>query len=492
MDILIKAAQLVLALVILVTVHEFGHYIFARIFGVKVNRFYLFFNPWFSILKYYPDKGKVELGAWTTRKKGTDGQPTADGEEEPHALLTFNVKKHSATDKKGRLTWASTIYGLGWLPLGGYCDIAGMVDETKDASKLEATPQPWELRSKPAWQRLCVMVAGVCFNFFLAILIYIGIAFHWGDDTIPFQAMEEGMDFTPEFIEAGFRNGDILQTINGEPIDAKDYSAMWSLVQPGARVGVLRDGKPAEVTVSDKLVRQIATKGKDYLPMTMRVPVYVAKVVSGEPAAKAGIRPGDRIVAVAGDTTPAITEFMPALQANKGRTVPLSVIRADGTAEILPTAISDGGRIGIQMQSPLELFDREKINYSLLESVPRGWEIGTAQLSSYVSSLKLIFTKEGAQSLGGFGTLGDLFPTSWNWYSFWQITAFLSIILAFMNIIPIPALDGGYTLFLLVEMITRRKPSDRFLEIANTCGFMLLILLLVYANGNDIYRFFIK
>lgn len=475
MDILIKAAQLVLALVILVTVHEFGHYIFARIFGVKVNRFYLFFNPHFSILRYDPRKNTLALFA-------RNGEP---------GKYVFRIGKEHLADGD-KTSWRDTIYGLGWLPLGGYCDIAGMIDETKDSSQLESTPQSWELRSKPAWQRLCVMVAGVVMNFILAIIIYIGIAFHWGDDVIPFQAMSEGMDFSPELIDAGFRTGDILQSIDGKTIDAKDYASAWDMIQPGARVGVLRDGKATEVVVSDDLIRRIATKGKDFVPMSMRVPVYVAKVMNGEPADKAGLLPGDRIVAVASDTTPAITEFMPSLQAHKGQTVPLTVVREDGRTEKLSATISEGGKIGIQMLSPLEIFEREKVNYNLFQSIPRGWEIGTGQLSSYVSSLKLIFTKEGAQSIGGFGTLGDLFPSQWNWYGFWQITAFLSIILAFMNIIPIPALDGGYTLFLLVEMITRRKPSDRFLEVANMCGFAFLLLLLVYANGNDIYRFFIK
>ncbi len=394
MDILIKAAQLILALIILVTVHEFGHYIFARIFGVKVNRFYLFFNPYFSLLRYDPMKGTLDIFA-------RNGKP---------GTFSLRVGKEHVSRPDGRPTWRDTVYGLGWVPLGGYCDIAGMVDETKDASKLAAEPQSWELRSKPAWQRLCVMVAGVVLNFVLAIIIYTGIAFHWGDRVIPFQAMTEGMDFSNEFVEAGFRNGDILQSIDGKAVDAKDYSVTWDLIQPGTSVGVLRNGEPVEISISDALIRQIATKGKEYMPMTMRVPVVVAKTMNGEPAALAGIEPGDRILAVGNDTTPAITEF----------------------------------------------------------------------------------TKEGAQSLGGFGTLGDLFPSAWNWYSFWQITAFLSIILAFMNIIPIPGLDGGYTLFLLVEMITGRKPSDKFLEIVNTCGFAFLLLLLVYANGNDIYRFFLK
>lgn len=476
MDILIKAAQLILALVILVTVHEFGHYIFARIFGVKVNRFYLFFNPYFSILRYDPMKGTLDIFA-------RNGKP---------GTFTLRVGKEHTPKADGRPTWRDTVYGLGWVPLGGYCDIAGMVDETKDASQLAAEPQSWELRSKPAWQRLCVMVAGVVLNFVLAIIIYTGIAFHWGDRVIPFQAMTEGMDFSKEFVDAGFRNGDILQSIDGKAMDAKDYSVTWDMVQPGTRVGVLRDGEPVEITVSDALIRQIASKGKDYMPMTMRVPVVVAKTMNGDPAALAGIKEGDRILTVGNDTTPAITEFMPSLQAHKGQTVPMRVLRADGSQETLDVAVSDAGKIGIQMLSPIDIFEPQIVEYGLFESVPRGWEIGTDRLTSYVSSMKLIFTKEGAQSLGGFGTLGDLFPSSWNWYSFWQITAFLSIILAFMNIIPIPGLDGGYTLFLIVEMITGRKPSDRFLEIVNTCGFAFLLLLLVYANGNDIYRFFLK
>lgn len=479
MDFWIKAAQLILALVILVTVHEFGHYIFARIFGVKVNRFYLFFNPWFSLLKYNPMAGTLEVVSYS--KDGKD-----------RALKTIRVGKPRSPRADGKATWRDTIYGLGWLPFGGYCDIAGMVDETKGADSLSGEPQSWEFRSKPAWQRLLVMVAGVMLNFFLAICIYTGIAFHWGDDVIPFSAMTEGMDFSEELLDAGFRNGDILVSLDGKALDAKDYSIEWDLMQSGARVGVLREGRNVEIEIPADLIKKIATKGKDYMPMSIRIPVVVAKLMPGNPAEEAGLAPGDRITSVGPTATPSITEFLPALQAQKGRRVDLGLIRADGRADTVAVAISEGGKIGIQMLDPREIFDREKVEYGFFESIPRGWEIGTDRLSSYVSSLKLVFTKEGAQSLGGFGTLGDLFPNHWDWYSFWQITAFFSIILAFMNIIPIPALDGGHTLFLLVEMITRRKPSDRFLEIANTAGFMFLILLLVYANGNDIYRFFLK
>ncbi|MCM1066001.1 MAG: RIP metalloprotease RseP [Muribaculaceae bacterium] len=476
MEILVKAAQLVLALVILVTVHEFGHYIFARIFVVKVNRFYLFFNPWFSLLRYDPMKGTLDIAA----RNGSKG------------AISLKVGKSHTPRPDGKPTWRDTVYGLGWVPLGGYCDIAGMVDETKSADDLASEPQSWELRSKPAWQRLCVMVAGVVLNFVLAIVIYTGIAFHWGDDVIPFQAMTEGMDFSDEMKTAGFCDGDILLTLDGKPIDAKDYSLAWDMIQPGARVGVLRGSDTTTVTISDELIRSVATKGKDYVPMAMRVPVVVAKLMPGEPALHAGLAQGDRILTVGADTVPTITEFLPSLKAHAGDTVTMRVLRADGSQALLPVGISEAGKIGIQMLSPLEIFDRQRVNYSLWQSLPRGWEIGTDRLASYVSSMKLVFTKEGAQSLGGFGTLGDLFPSAWNWYSFWQITAFLSIILAFMNIIPIPGLDGGYTLFLLVEMATGRKPSDRFLEVVNTCGFVFLLLLLVYANGNDIYRFFIK
>ena len=481
MDILVKAAQLILALVILVTVHEFGHYAFARMFGVKVNRFYLFFNPWFSILKWNPLKGTLELFPHNSKDGGPD-----------KAVKTWQVSKPREPRADGRPTWRDTIYGLGWVPLGGYCDIAGMIDETKDASQLESEPQSWEFRSKPAWQRLLVMVAGVLLNFVLAVVIYIGIAFHWGDDVIPYQAMTEGMDFSVEMQDAGFRSGDMLVNIDGRPLDAKDYSAGWDLIQPGARVGVVRHGRDTTIVVSDNLVKTLASKGKDYIPMAMRIPVVVAKLLPGDPAAEAGIAAGDRILAVGNDTTPAITEFMPALQRAKGQTVDMRLRHADGSESVVPVNISDNGKIGIQMLSPLEIFDREKISYSFFQAIPRGWEIGTTQLATYVSSLKLLFSKEGAQSLGGFGTLGDLFPSAWSWYSFWQITAFLSIILAFMNIIPIPGLDGGHTLFLLVEILTRGKPSDGCLEIANTAGFAFLLLLLLYANGNDLYRYLLK
>ena len=474
---MIKAAQLVLALVILVTIHEFGHYLFARIFGIKVEKFYLFFNPWFSLVTYDPMKGTVKVLSRNADESNPD----------PKALCTFKVGRPHNPRPDGKPTWRDTIYGLGWLPLGGYCSIAGMVDETKSASDLGSEPQPWEFRSKAAYKRLMVMVAGVLFNFLLAIVIYIGIAMHWGDYVIPFRNITEGMDFVPEMQAVGFRNGDILASIDGKPMDNKDYTLGWDMLQPGARIGVLRNGNDTVITIPDELIKEMVARNTP--AFSIRVPVYVQSVVPGEGAAAADLRPDDHIVAVGSTRTPSFTEFVPALLDYKDTEVALTVLRGDSVVSV-PVHVNDAGKIGIGLKAPQDVYRTEQVSYNLIMAIPRGINIGVGQLTTYVSSLGLVFTKEGAKSLGGFGTLGSLFPDRWNWFTFWNLTAFLSIILAFMNILPIPALDGGYTLFLLVEMVTRRKPSDRFLEIANTIGFFLLLALLLFANGNDLYRFF--
>lgn len=471
---LIKALQLIVALIILVTVHEFGHYIFARMFGIKVNRFYLFFNPGFSLLKYNPMKGTLQIFS----------------RSDDHAWKTVQVGKEHQPRPDGKPTWRDTIYGLGWLPLGGYCDIAGMVDETKSSKDLGAEPQPWEFRTKAAWKRLLVMVAGVLFNFLLAIAIYIGIAAHWGERVIPYEAVAEGMDFSEPMHRAGFVDGDILLSLNGQPIDPLATSDNWGLIQPGSKITVLRNHRDTVViTAGDRLLKDLVAANERY--MAMRVPVVVEDVVGGEGAIKAGLRADDRILKVASDTTPALSEFFPALKKQASKTVPMIILR-DGKEITVPVEVNSDGKIGIQLRPGQKIYDVTEVRYNLLEAIPRGWHNGVDRLSTYVSSLGMIFTKEGAKSVGGFGALGSMFPTKWNWLSFWEITAFLSVILAFMNIIPIPALDGGYTLFLIVEMITRRKPSERFLEIANMIGMGFLLLLLVYANLNDIYRLVLK
>ena len=302
--------------------------------------------------------------------------------------------------------------------------------------------------------------------------------------------MTEGMDFSETMHRAGFHDGDILLSLNGERIDAKDGSVSWDLVQPGSVVEVLRNRTDTvKITVSGDVLKQLAADNQGY--MSIRVPVYVDAVVSGEGAAAAGLMEGDRIVKVQSDTTPTLSEFFPALAKAKSTEAQMLIVR-NGAVIARSVAVNDNGKIGIQLRQPDKIFTIEEVHYNIFSAIPRGIERGVEQLTSYVSSLKLIFTKEGATSVGGFGTLGSLFPKSWDWYSFWQITALLSVILAFMNIIPIPALDGGYILFLLVEIVTRRKPSDKFIEIANTIGMGFLFLLLIYANANDIYRLFIK
>lgn len=469
-----KALQLVVALVILVTVHEFGHYIFARMFGIKVNRFYLFFNPGFSLLKYNPMKGTLQIFS----------------KNDNHAWKTVQVGKPHQPRPDGKPTWRDTIYGLGWLPLGGYCDIAGMVDETKKSSDLAAEPQPWEFRTKAAWKRLLVMVAGVLFNFLLAIIIYIGIAFHWGERVVPYQAATEGMDFSEPMHRAGFEDGDILLTLNGKEIDPRETGDNWGFIQPGARITVLRNHRDTvDINVGDNLIKELVAANEPY--MAMRVPVVVEDVLSGDGAARAGILAGDRILRVNNDTTPSLSEFFPVLATVHGTTASMLVLRDGNTIE-LPVEVNDAGKIGIQLSPVSKIYPVTEVSYSFLGAIPRGWHNGIDRLTTYVSSMGMVFTKEGAKSVGGFGALGSMFPTRWNWLSFWEITAFLSVILAFMNIIPIPALDGGYTLFLLIEMVTRRKPSERFIEIANMIGMGFLFLLLIYANLNDIYRLVLK
>ncbi len=488
---LIKAAQLILAFVILVTIHELGHYIFARIYGMRVDRFYLFFNPWFSLAKYDPRKGTLQILAWTKKKKGKDAAGKDVVEEEiPRALATFRVGKSHPVEPGAKPTWRDTLYGLGWLPLGGYCSIAGMVDETTDAGQLAKDPEPWEFRAKKPFPRLMVMVAGVLFNFILAILIYIGIAWYWGDRVVQYDDTYEGFDFVEQLEKVGYKTGDIPLSVNGEALDAKDSQSMWSMLQDGATVCVLRNHTDTVSIVNPRGTLESLAK-LETSAMAARFPVLIGDIVPGENAANADVRAGDRIVKVNNDSTPAFSDFTPALKKNAGKTVNLTILR-EGKLITANCDVNADGKIGVQMKPIDEIYPVEEVEYSFWQSIPKGINDGTDRLVTYVSSLKLLFTKSGAESLGGFGAIGNLYPDQWNWYSFWQITAFLSVILAFMNILPIPALDGGHVVFVLWEIITRRKPSIKVLEYAQMIGMAFLFLLLIYANANDIYRFFIK
>jgi len=448
-SLLIKGLQLIVSLALLVIIHEFGHYIIARIFGIKVEKFYLFFNPWFSIAKWKPKKGKPKY------------------------------------DKNGneRATWRDTEYGIGWVPLGGYVKIAGMIDESMDTEQMAQPQKPWEFRSKPAYQRLLVMIGGVTFNFILAVLIYTGIAWYWGDRYIPLDKAYEGMDFGAPALAVGFQNGDIPLEADGKKLDASKDG--WLFDMANARtVTVLRNHRD---TVTIPLPDDFITRFEKEPLLTYRYPVVVADVQGGSPAFSAGIQKGDRLVAVDTISTRSYSEFTPALKKYAGKPTHVTVERNGESIRIAVTPDSNG-KLGFRLKDITDVYPAVFVKYGFIDAFPKGWEIGTMTLTNYVSSLSHLFSKEGINSLGGFGTIGSMFPEQWSWYSFWSITAFLSVILAFMNIIPIPGLDGGHVMFLLWEIITRRKPSEKVLIYAQYAGMMFLILLLLYANGADLFR----
>lgn len=440
---LVKALQLILSLSILVLVHEFGHFIFARIFKVRVEKFYLFFDPWFSIFKFKP--------------------------------------KNSDTE-----------YGVGWLPLGGYRKISGMIDESMDKEAMAQPPKPYEFRSKPAGQRLMIMVAGVLFNFLLALFIYSMVLFTWGDTFLPLKNVKAGMDYSETFHNVGFQDGDILLKADDTELERFGEDCFRRVLN-AQTVTVLRGGVETVIPIPEDMAQRVMRDKKGFasyrFPMVVR---ELGKTESGEsPAAVAGLQPGDSIVSINGIVTPSFYEVGEVLAQNKDKDVLVGFYRA-GIPQTLTLHTDTAGKMGIYSVSPFDMYQTVTRKYGFFESFPAGVMLGVNTLKGYVSDMKYVFTKEGASSLGGFGTIGSLFPAEWDWHSFWMKTAFLSIILAFMNILPIPALDGGHVMFLLYEVIARRKPSDKFLEYAQVTGMFLLFALLIYANGNDIFRFFFK
>ena len=432
---LVKALQLILSLSILVLVHEFGHF--------RVEKFYLFFDPWFSIFKFKP--------------------------------------KNSDTE-----------YGVGWLPLGGYCKISGMIDESMDKEAMAQPPKPYEFRSKPAGQRLMIMVAGVLFNFLLALFIYSMVLFTWGDTFLPLKNVKAGMDYSETFHNVGFQDGDILLKADDTELERFGEDCFRRVLN-AQTVTVLRGGVETVIPIPEDMAQRVMRDKKGFasyrFPMVVR---ELGKTESGEsPAAVAGLQPGDSIVSINGIVTPSFYEVGEVLAQNKDKDVLVGFYRA-GIPQTLTLHTDTAGKMGIYSVSPFDMYQTVTRKYGFFESFPSGVMLGVNTLKGYVSDMKYVFTKEGASSLGGFGTIGSLFPAEWDWHSFWMKTAFLSIILAFMNILPIPALDGGHVMFLLYEVIARRKPSDKFLEYAQVTGMFLLFALLIYANGNDIFRFFFK
>lgn len=443
MDILIKILQFILSFSLLVIIHELGHFLFARLFGTRVEKFYLFFNPWFSLFKF----------------------------------------------KRGE-----TEYGVGWIPFGGYVKIAGMIDESMDTEQLKQPVQPWEFRAKPAWQRLLIMVGGVVMNIVLALCIYIGISYTWGDNYIASKNVKYGYVFNEVGKEFGFKDGDKIIDVEGKQIE--DFARIMPtiIVDQAKYVTVERDGKPLRITMPETATAKILD-AQGF--MTLRLPFVVGETVKGQGAAKAGLQPGDTLVAFNGKAMRYFDQFQTELAAHKGQKVDLSIARdSAGITRIitLPVEVSQEGLIGVRVAPLNELLKISTHRYTFWQAIPQGIKRAGTEMVGYAKQIKLLFSPktEAYKSLGGIMALGSFFPTTWDWESFWTITAFFSVALAFMNILPIPGLDGGHVLFLLVEVITRRKPSDKFMERATTVGFIILIALLLFANGNDIYRFFIK
>ncbi|ERI85575.1 putative RIP metalloprotease RseP [Bacteroides pyogenes F0041] len=446
---LIRALQLIMSLSLLIIIHEGGHFLFARLFKVRVEKFCLFFDPWFTLFKFKPKKSETE-------------------------------------------------YAVGWLPLGGYVKIAGMIDESMDTEQMKRPEQPWEFRSKPAWQRLLIMVGGVLFNFLLALFIYSMILFAWGDQYVKVRETPFGMDFNETAKSVGFRDGDILLSADGVPFERYDGDMMNRIVD-AREVSVLRGGEKVSVYIPEDMMQRLMTDSVRFA--SFRFPYVVDSVMANSPAALAGIQVGDSIIALDGKPV-SFSDYSMAIAGRKKneaalrndsidpRSITLTYVRAGETNTLtmqLDSTYKMGVIAGLSAERLLPVVKKE---YGFFESFPAGMALGVKTLKGYVGNMKYLFSKEGAKQLGGFGTLGSIFPATWDWHQFWYMTAFLSIILAFMNILPIPALDGGHVLFLLYEMIARRKPSDKFMEYAQMTGMILLFGLLLWANFNDVLRFF--
>jgi RIP metalloprotease RseP len=436
--VIIKVVQLILSLSILVIVHEFGHFIFSKLFKVRVEKFYLFFNPWFTVFKFRP--------------KGSE-----------------------------------TEYGLGWLPLGGYVKISGMIDESMDREAMAQPPQPWEFRTKPAWQRLLIMIGGVLMNFILAFFIYAMMVLAWGEEYIPIKNMKMGLTYNGLTQNAGFRTGDIPLTADGVALDRLDGKTLMAIVD-AKEVTVLRDGEIVSIQLPANFNKVLFEEEDNF---STRYPFVIATVNNGTPAKKAGLEAGDSIVGINGVLGLAFNEVQEILAENKGKEITLNFFRSGREMNVALTP-DESGKLGVARLLPSQIYETVRTQYNFFSAFPAGCRIGIKTIKTYLGQFKYIFTKEGAQSLGGFGTIASIFPEKWHWPSFWEMTAFLSIILGVMNLLPIPALDGGHVMFLLYEVISGRKPNEKFMEYAQIAGMIFLITLLIYANGNDIFRGFFK
>ncbi|MDX9881244.1 MAG: RIP metalloprotease RseP [Prolixibacteraceae bacterium] len=440
-SVLIKAAQLILSLSLLVILHEFGHFMFARLFKTRVEKFYLFFDPWFSLFK----------------------------------------------TKKGE-----TEYGIGWLPLGGYVKISGMIDESMDKEAMKQPPQDYEFRSKKTWQRLLIMIGGVSMNFIFALIIYIGVLYVWGETYLPTENAKYGIVVVDEAGEQiGLQTGDKIISVDHRKVENFYKVIPTVLLDKAKTIQVERDGKQLDVEISDDDIA-VLVKAKSVMEPRFLFEFRAAKFAKESVAEQAGLQKGDEIISVDSQEFVYYDQFQKYLKNHSNESILLRVVRDRDTLNI-PVRLNETGLLGIHPEAPVRSnFEYKTIRYGFFESIPAGIQKGFTTIQDYLKQFKLIFSPKtkAYESLGGFIAIGNIFPGAWNWYAFWTMTAFLSIILAVMNLLPIPALDGGHVMFLVFEMVTGRKPGEKFLEYAQITGMIILLTLVLYANGNDIFKLF--
>ena len=464
--VLIKAAQLICCLSLLVFLHEGGHFLFAKFSGVKVEKFYLFFNPYFHLFSTRDE--------WFTR--------------------LFPYFKDNETE-----------YGIGWLPLGGYVSIAGMVDETKSAEDIATrAPQESDFNQKPVWRRFLIMFGGVLFNLIAALVMYSAIVFTWGREIVPMRNLPDGLNYNQTAQEIGFVNGDTPIRIDGMEIEGFSGALMMDISE-AKTVTVLRNGEEVDIEMPAGGVSLLEMQKS---PQFFSLPVkpIVGEVAEGMPAYKYGIEAGDIIQEIDGVPTPDVTDVTTDLgrrqdilsaegctpeDSIRAKSISLIVMRAgSGAQDTLSLTLGNDTKLGVLWDNKFKDIPTEHQSYTLLQSIPAGFQLAWKTLSDYVVSLKYLFHKEGIQQVGSFLTIGDLFPPIWDWQSFWNLTAFISIILAVMNILPIPGLDGGHIALLLYEGIMRKQPSTKVMDVIEKAGLFLLFALMILAFSNDIMRFF--